>query len=266
VALHRPHMPETPAPAAAHVHTNRQTRSLSLSTSLVQSCMRLDAPDDLVLDYTRTMMGALLLHPEPRHILMVGLGGGSMVKYLYRHVPEAHLTVVEISQEVIDLRQDFLIPHDDERLSTVCDDGARFMAHPPRRYDLILVDGFTGDGIAEALCSARFYRHCRQALSTTGLLVANVQADTEPTRQIVQRLTKVFDGAVISVTSDEGGNDIVTAGPRALFEQCRSDFEGHWSRLHPTHQATLAVASTRIERALKRGFGSAPSGAAISAT
>ena len=259
-------MSHTPTPDAAHVHTNRQTRSLSLSTSLVQSCMRLDAPDDLVLDYTRTMMGALLLQPAPRHILMVGLGGGSMVKYLYRHLPEAHLTVVEISQEVINLRRDFLIPDDDERLSTVCDDGARFMAHPPRHYDLILVDGFTGAGVADALCSTSFYRHCRRALSTTGLLVANVQADTEQTRQIVQRLTKVFDGALISVPSDEGGNDIVTAGHRALFEQCRCDFDGHWSRLHPTHQATLAVASTRIERALKRGFGSAPSGAAFSAS
>jgi spermidine synthase len=128
------------------------------------------------------------------------------------------------------------------------------MAHPPQRYDLILVDGFTGAGIAEALCSASFYRHCRQALSANGLLVANVQADTEQTRQILQRMAKVFDGALISVQSDEGGNDIVTAGPRSLFEQCRADFEGHWSRLHATHQTTLAAASTRIERALRHGF------------
>ena len=52
---------------AVHVHTNRQTRSLSLSTTLIQSCMRLEDPDELVLDYTRTMMGCLLYtSPSPR--------------------------------------------------------------------------------------------------------------------------------------------------------------------------------------------------------
>lgn len=239
---------------AVHVHTNRQTRSLSLSTTLIQSCMRLEDPDELVLDYTRTMMGALLLNPRPRHVLMIGLGGGSMLKYLHRHVPEADLTAVEISQAVIDLRDDFCLPPDSERLRIVCADGAEFMRHPPRAYDLILVDGFTGEGIADELCSRSFYQHCRQALSAEGLFVANVQADTEQTREISKRLLKVFEGSMISVESDEGGNDIVTAGPRHLFEKCRADFESHWQAIGAAHQVTLAVASQRIQRALMRGF------------
>jgi len=86
------------------LHENSQTMSLSFEGTLIQSCMRLADPDDLVLDYTRTMMGALLFNPQPRRVLMIGLGGGSMLKYLHRHVPGADLTVVEISQEVIDLR------------------------------------------------------------------------------------------------------------------------------------------------------------------
>jgi spermidine synthase len=56
------------------------------------------------------------------------------------------------------------------------------------------------------------------------------------------------------VLSDEGGNDIVTAGPRHLFEQCVADFESHWQAIGAAHQATLAVASQRIQRALMRGF------------
>lgn len=240
--------------ALPRLHQNSQTVTLSFEGTLIQSCMSLADPDDLVLDYTRTMMGALVLNPSPGRILLVGLGGGSMVKYLHRHVPDAHLTVVEISQAVIDLRETFQVPPDDERLRTVCDDGARFVAHPPSTYDLILVDGFTGTGIADALCTRSFYKHCRQALSTDGLLVANVQADTEQTQQISQRLSKAFGGSIMSVLSDEGGNDIITAGERHLFERCRADFEGHWARLAPVHQTTLAVASTRIERALSKGF------------
>jgi len=236
------------------LHANSQTVSLSFEGSLIQSCMRLDDPDDLVLDYTRAMMGALLFNPQPRRVLMIGLGGGSMVKYIHRHVPSAQLTVVEISQAVIDLRHTFHIPADDERLQVVCADGAKFMVKPPCSYDLILVDGFTGVGIAEALCSRSFYTHCRKALTAEGLLVANVQADTHQTREIGKRLFKAFEGAMISVLSDEGGNDIVTAGPRYVFEQCRADFEVHWAALSAAHQATLAATSTRIQRALIKGF------------
>lgn len=242
-------MPDQP-----RLHTNSQTVTLSFEGTLIQSCMRVADPDDLVLDYTRTMMGALLFNPKPRRVLMIGLGGGSMLKYLHRHVPEADLTVVEISQSVIDLRDAFHIPPDDDRLHTVCNDGAKFVARPPHAYDLILVDGFTGEGIAEPLCSRSFYNHCRKALTPEGLLVANVQADTDQTREIGKRLFKAFAGSMISVLSDEGGNDIVTAGPRHLFEQCRADFEGHWEALGSAHQATLAVTSQRIQRALIKGF------------
>jgi len=240
--------------ATPRLHQNSQTVTLSFEGTLIQSCMRLADPDDLVLDYTRTMMGALLFNPRPAHVLMIGLGGGSLVKYLHRHVPEADVTVVEISQSVIDLRDAFHVPPDDARLHTVCADGAKFMAHPPHAYDLILVDGFTGAGIAEALCSRSFYLNCRKALTPEGLLVANVQADTEQTREIGKRLFKAFGGSMISVLSDEGGNDIVTAGPRHLFEQGRADFEGHWAALSEAHQATLGVTSSRIQRALIKGF------------
>ncbi|HET8871570.1 MAG TPA: spermidine synthase, partial [Aquabacterium sp.] len=80
-----------------HLHQNSQTLSLSLDTTLIQSVMRRDAPNELVLDYTRTMMGALLLQSEPRHILMIGLGGGSLPKYCRAHMASSDITVVEIS-------------------------------------------------------------------------------------------------------------------------------------------------------------------------
>src|SRR5258708_7604771 len=45
-----------------------------------QSVMRIEDPDELVLPYTRRMMAFLLLQPDPRHIVVAGLGGGSLVK------------------------------------------------------------------------------------------------------------------------------------------------------------------------------------------
>lgn len=232
------------------LHTNSQTVSLSFESSLIQSCMRLDAPDELVLDYTRAMMGFLLFNPAPRSILMIGLGGGSMLKYMHKHLPEADLTVVEINQDVIDMRHDFLLPPDSDHLRIVCDDGARFVRQPPQAYDVILVDGFTGQGLPPALCSRSFYQHCRAALNPGGWLVANVQADTEQTKEVMHRLGKAFSGAVISAESDEGGNDIAIAGTMEGLAQGTAQFEANWAALAPIHQQILAVSSSRFQRAL----------------
>lgn len=250
VALGRlPGMSDLP-PAPPRLHQNSQTLSLSFDSSLIQSSMRLDAPHELVLDYTRAMMGFLLLNPAPKAILMIGLGGGSMLKYLHRHLPGADITAVEIHQGVIDLREDFHIPPDDQRLRIVCADGAHFVAGPSRRYDVILVDGFNDAGMPAALCTRAFYQHCRNALTPQGVLVANVQADSAEERQIAKRLAKVFDDGLALVESDEGGNLVATAGNRVALAACGQAFAERWNSLAPEHQATLAASSTRLERAL----------------
>lgn len=236
----------------ARLHSNSQTLSLSFESSLIQSCMRLADPDELVLDYTRAMMSFLLLNPNPAHILMIGLGGGSIHKYVHRHLLGTDITTVEINPGVIDLRQDFCIPPDDERSRILCADGAAFLSKPSRSYDVILVDGFTGEGIPDALCSPGFYRRVRAALSPQGVMVANVQADTEQTREILKRVGRVFDGAVVSFESDEGGNDIVVASQTDALWRAAEGFEARWAALGTTHQSTLAVASTRLQRALQK--------------
>lgn len=234
------------------LHTNSQTLSLSFESSLIQSCMRLEAPDELVLDYTRAMMAFLLLHPEPRAILMIGLGGGSMAKYMHRHLPSADLTVAEIHPEVIALRDDFQIPRDSERFRVLLIDGAKHVRPLRQQYDVILVDGFTGEGLPQALCSRSFYASCREALRPEGTLVANVQADTARTREVLQRLRQAFSGGMVAVESMEGGNEIAFAAAPGVLHAAQNAFDARWAALPPAHQETLAACSSRLQRALMK--------------
>src|SRR5690606_41703694 len=126
------------------------------------------------IDYTRTMLAALLWQPRPRRIGIVGLGGGSQVKFLHRHLPGARLEVVENHPGVIALRRSFGIPDDDARLEVAFDDGARFIAERPARYDLLLVDGYDAAGIPEALATPAFLRACRGALAACCEMSANL--------------------------------------------------------------------------------------------
>ena len=97
------------------VHETALSKSMVFSDIDIQSRMSVARPNELQFEYTRLMMGAWLFQPQPRRVLMVGLGGGSLAKFCYQHFPQTHITVLEINPHVIALRQQFLIPDDDAR-------------------------------------------------------------------------------------------------------------------------------------------------------
>lgn len=186
--------------------------TLSFDELRVQSEMRLDAPDELVLGYTRTMMGFLLFRPNPVAIAMIGLGGGSLTKYCYAKLPDAAITVVEIDPRVIALRERFFIPRDDERLHVLCADGAAFVRRTQARYDVLIVDGFTEAGQSPALSTQRFYNDCHACLTADGIMVVNLSdLDTE-VELLVARIRRSFARAVIVVDAEDSNNRIVFAG------------------------------------------------------
>jgi spermidine synthase len=233
---------------------NSQTLSLNFGSDLLQSCMRLDDPHALLLEYTRAMMGFLLLDPAPARVLMVGLGGGSIAKYCHLHLPHTHLTVVEISEDVIALRDEFLIPPDDARLDIVCADGSTFMAQGVEPFDAILIDGFTAEGQPPALSSPAFYRHCARRLKAEGVLIINLHAAEPALSQHLKRLNKVMGSGVFDIAVDDGDNRVVLAAADGTWQRCIADFEARWQALAPTHQITLGSSSGRLERALRRRY------------
>jgi spermidine synthase len=182
----------------------------------VQSEMRLDDPDALVNDYTRKMMGFLLFCPEPRRVLMIGLGGGSLVKFCNRHLPSTHVTAVEIDANVIALREHFKIPPDGADLRIVHCDGARFVAdlvNAEEFPDVLLVDAYDRHGISPTIAEYEFLEHSRRILKDGGVFVMNLAAHESASAMQVERIRHVFGDPVIPVSVGWGGNMVVFAGP-----------------------------------------------------
>jgi len=178
------------------VHEHGGIRCLQFNSGVVQSSMRVSEPFELDLSYTRTMMGFLLFNPEPRHILVVGLGGGSLSKYCQRQFPQAHTTTLEINPDVIALRDQFLVPPDSDRFQVVEVDACDYLARSDVQADIILLDGYDAAGLPICLCAEPFYANCRQALSAQGVLVTNLWGG-EPNRGVyLDRLSRIFDGRV----------------------------------------------------------------------
>ena len=181
-------------PVTPRVHDEGDVRCLRFNSGVVQSAMRVAEPFALNLNYTRAMMGFLLFNAEPRHILVVGLGGGSLPKYCYREFPGARITTVEIDPAVIALRDEFLIPADDDRFRITQADASDYLARDDIQADVIMLDGYDVEGLPECLCSESFYANCWKALGTQGVLVANLWGG-EPNRALLlDRLNGIFDG------------------------------------------------------------------------
>jgi len=121
-------------------------RYLHFGSRWIQGAMRIARPWNLELDYTKEMMAPLLMRDErrfPRKVLLIGLGAASLTKFIYRNLPLAQLTIVEIEPRVVAAaKQYFKLPEDDKRIHLVLGDGAQYMLGTDKKFDLILVDGF----------------------------------------------------------------------------------------------------------------------------
>ena len=191
----------------------RGVRTLHFGSDWVQGAMRLSRPWDLELLYTREMMAVLLLSAEwpemPRPILQIGLGAGSLVRFIYRHLPNAQQVVIEQSAAVIAAaRQAFNLPAESEQLEIVVAEGAEWLMNSTETFDLILVDGFDADGKTGDLESQDFYQQCRKHLSPEGLVSVNLLSRSPNFLQACLNLDTAFEGLTRLLPQTPGGNVI----------------------------------------------------------
>ena len=188
------------------------SRALLLGSDTVQSEMNLDDPSELMLSYTRAMMGGLLFVAQPDNILHIGLGGGSMLRFCHHRLPETDNTVVELHPQVIAVaRSMFQVPEDSDRLRIIAGDGIEFMATTEAQYSMILVDAFDGFEIVQDTVSEPFLHDCQQALKAGGALVLNLWgSDPRFARQLAV-VQQVFDGWAFALPASTHGNIAVIA-------------------------------------------------------
>jgi len=198
-------------------------RTLHFGSDWIQGAMRIARPWNLELEYTREMMASLLLCNTPRRILLIGLGAASLTKFLYRHYPLAHLTVVEIEPAVVAAaRQFFKLPEDPKRINLIIGDGAEYMLNSSKKFDLVLVDGFDEKARTGALETLPFYRACRSRLSDEGIMAANLLTRSRGFKATAVRIAEAFKATAVRIAeafedralvfpSSESGNAVALA-------------------------------------------------------
>lgn len=191
-------------------------RSLHFGSHTVQSAMRVNRPYDLEVEYTRRMMAFLLFHPDPRDVLLIGLGGGSLSKFIHHHLPHTRSVTVEVNSQVVAAARSFFhLPPDDERFSVVVGDGAAYVAEHPESCDVLLLDGYDEHSQVEALATQDFYDRCFNALNPDGVLVVNLWGSDPRFEAYYGRIGNAFEGRTLLLPSVTRGNMIVLAFKRS---------------------------------------------------
>lgn len=149
------------------------TRTMDFD-NLRQSAMLLQDPWELRLRYTRFLALALTFQPDPKHVLILGLGGGSFPKRLYHDFPQARVDVADIDPKVVDVAKRYFQVPEDTRMHLIVRDGRRFVAEADAKYDLIFLDAYNSDTIPFHLTTREFYRQVEARLAPGGVVVSNI--------------------------------------------------------------------------------------------
>ena len=228
-------------------------RYLHFGSRWVQGAMRMSRPDHLELESTREMVLPLLLRADPSwpgRALLIGLGAGSLAKFLYRHRPRTAITVVEIRQDVVDTAGRFFkLPDDRSRLAIELDDGAAYVAAPGPRFDLVLVDGYDARGRVGALDTPGFYRHCRARMRGDAMLATNLLTRHRGVDASVFRMREAFADRAFALPACGSGNVVALAACGALVDMSVATLQARATALRSETGLNLAPTVTRLTRA-----------------
>ena len=189
----------------------------------LQSCMKLDDPTRLVLPYTRAMAATLAVPQRLRRLLMVGLGGGSLVRWVQRYFPELPQDVVEIDPVVVEVARELFAVKNGPFVTITVMDGRAFLARDITRYDLIWLDAYGPDSVPTHLTTVEFFNLVRARLSPGGAVAANMWGPTvNPAyHSQVRAIQSVFPETYVLSEHLPGQAGALSAGLAVMADGCR---------------------------------------------
>ncbi len=203
------------------------------------------AEDDEYIYHELLVHPAMLLHPTPRRVLIIGGGEGATLREVLRYRSVERVVMVDIDRELVELCQK-LMPEwaqgafEDNRLELLFADGKEYIEQTSETFDVIIIDVCDAleAGPALALYTERFYRQVRAHLAPDGLLVVQAMElsgldfkdhlEVRDTLQRVFPLVRSYSAFIPSFWAEWGfilvsnGLDPITVPAEVLAERLRT--------------------------------------------
>jgi spermidine synthase len=195
----------------------------------VQSRINLTTPHLLAAPYARAMFATYLYQPNPRRVLIVGLGGGAMVRFLMHHEPQVQIDAVEIDPAVVRIAGEYFGVRSGGNVRVHTADAVAFVESTTDRYDLILMDAFLrpssgtdATGVPTGLKTLEFLKRLKQTLAPGGVIAFNVNEHDKITDDIAAVTSAFGHATVYRCPPSDNKVVIATEGVLATDDEMRA--------------------------------------------
>jgi spermidine synthase len=187
-----------------------ELRARARGSEALESAVDLADPLRLVVAYTKSLYGALFIQPQPKRVLMIGLGGAGFHRLFSAAYPDSLLQTVELDPMVYELCRTRMEFKPTAKTPVSIMDGRMFVKRDRQQWDWLILDAFRGGFVPPHLKTEEFYRECAARLSERGVFISNLHATTELYYSDLKTIQAVFPQVVL-LGVDGRGNVIALA-------------------------------------------------------
>jgi spermidine synthase len=202
-------------------------RELHFGNEIQQTGMFLYNPIVLIHKYTHAILTTVSWQ-DPKNTLILGLGAGSIAKYLLHFYPDIHIDAVDIRPEVVKIALNyFSLPEPDERFNIHFTSAQKFIqTHTNKKYDLILIDLFltTNDKDITADISNSIDQ-LNKLLTSDGYLCINIIGKDYHNYSAIDKLRNAFADNIYIIPVELSNVILITSHKPMPKDNSKIDFK-----------------------------------------
>ncbi|HGC5660779.1 TPA: spermidine synthase [Legionella pneumophila] len=170
----------------------KMKRVLAFDPIYEQSCLNLNEPHIPAHEYTRIML-LVLAFVHPKHVTLLGLGGGCLLHSLHYLMPQCTISAIELRKKVHEVALNFFLMPTHPNIHVVISDAQKALVQcDAQNTQIIFADMYQAHGMNPFQIQKKFILQCARILDDNGWLVVNYHQLPEHNSRFIQCLQRYF--------------------------------------------------------------------------
>lgn len=179
-----------------------------------QGCVYVKNPDKIIYAFTKMIMSSLYYNPNPKRILVIGLGAATLPRAFHKVLPDAHVDIVDNNDKLKEINKTYFNFDLDEiqNYKFYPEDGFQFVKNSAiknEKYDLIIMDAFDSEYIPIQFLTEEFMRNIKRIMSQNAIFAINTFEDSKTAKLENNLIVNSFGNKFVYLLA-EGNKIIIT--------------------------------------------------------
>ena len=186
---------------------NSKCLSFDKGSNEIQGCMYMGKNKlKIINEFPKILLTSVLIHPNPKKILLIGLGIGILVRTINYLLPNTQLDVVEIDKEMLEVSKKEFNLNPNKNTNIIIDDGVQFIKNKKNIYDVVIIDVYSPKGELKIFNKTKVIKNLYNILKKGGIVTYNIVGLY--INPILNNYSKFFNN-IMRLDGDKSGNRIL---------------------------------------------------------